>query len=454
MRPLRFRHRLNRLFYLGLTVATAAMDAAPARVRFGHGRTISRLLFDRQPLARIEALPVVDPGSSVAVRTAIAGVPELRCTIATASLDVGGVESVVAMIARRLPLAGIASTVVARQGGRTADKLRAAGVPVHIASSDATFLDIVPRTAPDVVEVHTATPAMSDALVSAGIPIVSVLHSVELYREPSAWEATARLDAASRSVVAVSRAVRDDHVAHVPLRHPDDVVVIPNGAETRATDGSTRARARDHLAAGLRVDLANDVVVVCLARYDIQKNITGLVDAFLLALRRRPHLRLVVAGGTADWLERTRAEVLRRADRNADRVHLLAESDAATLLAAADVFAIDSFFEGWPVSVTEAVCTGLPVVMADVGGAHELIGEDPTMGRVVANPAGPTVTPATVAAARRAVHQQTRRAFAQALVEVSDLPRNQGRMGLGHEVMAARHAEVLRAVARAELVGR
>lgn len=441
---------LARLGYLALTAATAGMDAAPARVRFGHGRTLSRLLFDRRPLVRLAPVAGAAGEEPVAVPADGAGGPPLRCALVTASLDVGGVESVVATLARHLPAAGVATTVLAREGGRTADELRAAGVDVRVVPDDERLAAAVVAADPDVVEVHTATPGMGDALVATGLPLVSVLHSVELYRSPDAWTATARLDAASRGVVAVSRTVRDDHVAHVPGRRAEDVAVVPNGTSTVAADDGVRARARARLGGALGVDLDADVVVACLARYDIQKNVPGLVDAFLLAARRRPDLRLVVAGGTADWLERARADALRRGDPNGDRVHLLAESDAATLLAASDAFALDSFFEGWPVSVTEAVRAGLPVVMADVGGAHELVGEGGAAGRVVANPAGPRTTRAAVEAARRRVHQRTRAAFAGALLEVADLPRSPRTARFGHGAMVAGHAGALRAAASTE----
>ena len=42
--------------------------------------------------------------------------------------------------------------------------------------------------------------------------------------------------------------------------------------------------------------------------------------------------------------------------------------DVARLLAASDIFALPSHFEGLPMSVIEAMLTGLPVVATDVRG--------------------------------------------------------------------------------------
>jgi glycosyltransferase involved in cell wall biosynthesis len=62
-----------------------------------------------------------------------------------------------------------------------------------------------------------------------------------------------------------------------------------------------------------------------------------------------------------------------------DRLRMLGyRTDVAALLAAADIFTLPSRFEGLPMSVIEAMLTGLPVVATDIRGPQEQVVPDVT----------------------------------------------------------------------------
>ncbi|WP_426594485.1 glycosyltransferase [Cellulomonas sp. McL0617] len=448
--PDRAARALHGTGYAALTVLTGLVDVLPARIRFGHARTLTQRALGLHDIPRI---PATTSAVQVTERAAV-GEPEraqsVACALVTETLDIGGVEAVVGILARELPQRGIACRVITLHGGRQAEALRRAGVSVTVVDGAAGLSAALAENRPDVVQVHTATPPMIDALLASGLPLVPVVHNVELYRSPLAWAATARLSHAATVTIAVSDAVRRDHLEHVGEPGPGAVTLVPNGAPRSVVESApSRSVARSQLTEILGVDVRDDVVVVSLARYDIQKNAAGLVDAFLQAATLDRRLRLVIAGEPSDWLEYRRADELRLSHALGHRVNLLGDSDAGTLLAAADIFALNSYFEGWPVSATEARTLGLPVVMSDVGGARELVGTDGVGGAVAPNPSGSTLTRRSVARARRRLHQPSRTAFANALATIAATERLAAARRVpadSRDQMIGSHAGILRRV--------
>ena len=82
---------------------------------------------------------------------------------------------------------------------------------------------------------------------------------------------------------------------------------------------------------------------------------------------------LVIVG---DGPERVRLEALTRRHHLADRVYFAGQrskEETAALMAACDLFVLNSTYEGFPHVVLEAMCAGLPVVATTVGGTPELV---------------------------------------------------------------------------------
>jgi glycosyltransferase involved in cell wall biosynthesis len=112
-------------------------------------------------------------------------------------------------------------------------------------------------------------------------------------------------------------------------------------------------------------------LVVTVARLAPQKGLTMLVDAALVAARRRPRLRWLVAGdGPLD------GELASRAARLGAPVELLGRrEDVAELMAAADVVASTAVWEGQPLGLQEALGLGAAIVATDAGGTREVTGD-------------------------------------------------------------------------------
>jgi glycosyltransferase involved in cell wall biosynthesis len=141
---------------------------------------------------------------------------------------------------------------------------------------------------------------------------------------------------------------------------------IPNGipVEKYAKSSGTRETWRRKL--GLNEDA---VLFLSVGRLDTQKNPWMLMKAFAGVSDPRSHLIFV---GDGYLLPQLRETV--RAKGLDDRVHFLGERfDIADCLAAADIFVLTSNWEGNPLSVMEAMASGLPVIATAVGGVPELV---------------------------------------------------------------------------------
>jgi glycosyltransferase involved in cell wall biosynthesis len=134
------------------------------------------------------------------------------------------------------------------------------------------------------------------------------------------------------------------------------------------------AQARTRIRASLGVP-ADRVVVVAVSRLVRHKGYPELAAA----MRFVPDAELWVVGERLESDRGDDMEALLRAAGLGDRLRLLGyRTDVAAILAAADIFVLPSHFEGLPMSVIEAMLTGLPVVATDIRGPREQVLPDVT----------------------------------------------------------------------------
>ncbi len=386
----------------------------------------------------------------------------LRCLLATPRLDVGGVEEVVAFLARRLPSFGLQTAVLCassdsvtstRPTGRIARTLQSSGIEVREVGASLA-LDWIQRWRPHVISAHGAPAWVFDIAKHTNTPYVDNLHSMNgVIGRDWRWHSAAARSGKLAAIVAVSDLLRRQQLAVNPNFPPEQIVTIPNGVDDERCVRGNRAAARNWLG------LNDEYLFVSLARHCMQKNTYGLITAFSELARRRPAAHLVIAGRIDEPRYYRRVLRLRDAMHCRDRIHLRDHVTApAQLLAAADGFVLDSFFEGWPLASMEALCAGVPVVITDVSGAREQIGDDSARGYVTANPLGdPVGVDWAASAAAQYQEHGNREEFAAAMESlISDRDDYQG----NREQLAAesavrfssaewveRHSAVLRAAA-------
>jgi glycosyltransferase involved in cell wall biosynthesis len=142
--------------------------------------------------------------------------------------------------------------------------------------------------------------------------------------------------------------------------------VVHNGIdvdEFRYAGHSDRAAARDELG------IDDSPVVVTVGRVCRQKGQDLLIDAWPGVTREVPRAHLVIVGDGPD-----RVELERRA--NGQGISFAGHSDNVALwLAASDLVAIPSRWEGLPYSALEAMACGRSIVATRAGGIPEALGD-------------------------------------------------------------------------------
>jgi glycosyltransferase involved in cell wall biosynthesis len=283
------------------------------------------------------------------------------------SLEVGGAEVMMATLARIHHAEGHRVSVHCLYAeGPLAEELRREGITVfvHSPASPAVLARRLWRSLrlvrPDVVHCHNAAATIFGAPIAKllSVPVIlSTRHSLadrQLFRQEVKFWIAARL--CCRTVVAVSEAVRRSMESHT-LAVPGRLTLIRNGAVAAAGERSNRSR-------------PSGFVLVNVARLTVLKDHMTLLRASAIARKTVPDLEVWIVG---DGEERERLRSFIREGGMTDWAHLAGErKDVGAYLAQADVFVLSSKSEGLPISLLEAMASGLPAISTQVGGIPEV----------------------------------------------------------------------------------
>ncbi len=257
------------------------------------------------------------------------------------------------------------------------EALRRAGIPIWFLGKRDGFnprmygaLDRVFRSMqPDVVHSHLSVLRYTlPGLLCRRIPVcVHTIHNLAEREVGPAGRLVHRLAFRANVLpVAISEEVERSIER---LYRKNSRALIPNGIPLADYSFDGEARRRWRAVEGFDEDA---LLFLSVGRLMRQKNPLLLLEAFLSLEDPRAHLIFAGLGEMSSQLD-ARA----RAAGAGDRVHFLGgRNDIPQCLAAADVFALSSDWEGNPLSVMEAMACGLPVIATAVGGVPELVGGD------------------------------------------------------------------------------
>jgi glycosyltransferase involved in cell wall biosynthesis len=320
----------------------------------------------------------------------------MRVLHVVTGLHAGGAETMLYRLLGALRARGYEQEVACLiEAGRVADQIREAGFPCRALGLSRTVPNpakvlalarVIAAARPDVVQTwmyHADLLGGIAAKLARAGEVVWGVHHTDLERSSTHWKTLATMklcarlsETIPREIVCVSRATRALHAAAGYCSRK--LVVIPNGFDLwqYAPDPAVRARCREELGVA-----PSTTLVGLVARVHPQKDHENFVRAAALVAARKEGVRFLLCGTGASPDNRELARVIEAAGV-LDRFVLLGpRSDVPRIMNALDVAVLSSAFgEAFPLVVGEAMASGVPCAVTDVGDAAELVGDT---GRVV-----------------------------------------------------------------------
>jgi glycosyltransferase involved in cell wall biosynthesis len=229
------------------------------------------------------------------------------------------------------------------------------------------MVGLIRRYKPDIVHTHTHVGKYFGRLAAifAGVPIIVHTEHNGFFGAPSLFRLLNRALISYTDVVVAFSPSHRDYLTREERISPKRIVIIPNGVPPcEVVSERTRAVARANFG------VSDERVLLNIARFAPAKNQSLAVEALAL-LDERHHLIFI-----GDGADRAAVERLSLERGLAERVMFLGyRNDATALMAGADTIVVTSKIEGMPLTVMEAMLTGIPVVSTPWRGASEMLGD-------------------------------------------------------------------------------
>ena len=224
-----------------------------------------------------------------------------------------------------------------------------------------------------LVHTHTTKPGVVGTLAARRAGIRAVMHTVHLlpFHEETGRLVTAAYVGAERvaarwcdRIVTVSDFQRD-WALRVGIGDAEKVISIPNGVPVeRAQPRRSRGEVRSELGIG------DGFMVLSTGRLAEQKGLEYLIRAARLLRDDMPETRIVLAGDGP--LREKLSRLVSDLGVETTVAVLGHRSDVGDLLAASDLVALPSLWEGLSISLLEAMAAGKPVVTTSIGSNREV----------------------------------------------------------------------------------
>lgn len=305
------------------------------------------------------------------------------------SLDKGGLEQVVALLAREFRKRGIEVRLLCTsKGGEVAKELSEEQFTVKIFDNhEKEFETYIREDRPILINTHF-TKNMLEVVKKYNIPIVEVIHNMYVFQNETGLEKERYLSQFYTKMIAVSSIVKEIYEKRVIRGKDERIAVVGNAADPKKIIGQNRIYIRSML--GIPKE---SFVFINVSSIDSRKNQMGLLKAFEIfnqTVDKESYL-IMVGNALSEFYDN---EVSKYAETLTCKEHVLKlpyHRNIGDLYNAADVFVMPSYYEGWSIAATEALYCGLPLIHSYCGSAKELLDEGKN-GILIPNPAGDIAT--------------------------------------------------------------
>ncbi|MGE3831514.1 MAG: glycosyltransferase, partial [Parvibaculaceae bacterium] len=271
----------------------------------------------------------------------------------------GGLEYVVADLARGMASRGIPVTIAAAEGPLPDDGFGADIETVAFDGDPDALARFLAARRIDLVSAHHTLFGIAEAN-RLRVPYVYTMHNSYLWFDAARLKQWSNGLAAASHVVAVSPQVAQFAAARLAVP-PAKLSVIPNPIDLAAFDDPGPRPTGE----------GRPFTVLALGSFNRVKLQHVLVAAFEEAHAQYPDMRLSLIGAPFDqaYFE----EVSRLVERSPARAAIeiipgLPHGEALKRLSSAHVFSLASALEGWSVALMEAVASGCACIASEVGG--------------------------------------------------------------------------------------
>lgn len=223
---------------------------------------------------------------------------------------------------------------------------------------------------PEVVHTHRyVLPYVYVASLGLSHKIVHTVHNIATKEVGSKQQILQKILFHSRKVtpVAISPIVKVSILKRYRLKD-EQVPMVFNGIDLEKCKPKTN------------YGLHEDGTILHIGRFTKQKNHSRLVAAFEIVHRQFPGVRLKLIG--TGELQDEIAKLVKEKGLG-DVVDFLGlQGNVFPFMTNADIFCLSSDYEGMPITLIEAMATGMPIVSTKVGGVPDMI-EDGVSGKLV-----------------------------------------------------------------------